>query len=207
MFRARLITLLTLAALALGAVGASSASAASPAWTVEGATLGVGAKEAIAETTTVKETFVIKGASWGIECPSVKFSEAFIEGEKTRKEKSIILEGCKAIKSTCKVATIETKPLTSHLIGTAGHYKLEFEPTTPGGPVATITLSGTGCLGSFSIGGTMACNYPEVESEKKDHVLEFTLTSGTNLKHGTEEVTLAGKDEFWLTSNKLWSVK
>jgi hypothetical protein len=207
---ARQFILLALAILVSTVAFTSSAQATSPAWTVEKVTLGVGMKENIAETTTVTEEFVIKGSTWGVKCPSVKFSAAFIEGEKTRKEKSIILEGCKAIGSSCKVATIETEPLTSTLSGTVGHYKLNFKPTS-GTTVATITLSGAGCPGALVVTGTMACNYPSVESEAVNHVLEFTATSGTELKREfektSEAVTLAGKDEFWLTSKKLWSVK
>src|ERR1700727_3147447 len=189
--RAGRIVLVCLVALVVGGAAAVSASAASPAWTVEGKTLATGAKEAIAETTSVTESFVIKSKAWEVKCPTVKFKEAFIEGEKTRKEKSIVFEGCEAIGSSCSITKIETEPLTSKLVGAKGAYKLEFSSSS--GTIMTVSLTGSGCPGSVAVSGTMACNYPEVETEKKDHILEFTLTSGTKLKTGTEEVTVAGK--------------
>jgi hypothetical protein len=201
------ITLCILAILALNAVVVSAASAASPAWWVEGKPLESGVKEAIAETTTVTSAFVIKGSSLGVECPTVRFDEAYIEGEKLRKEKSIVFEGCKVTgQPSCKVATIETGPLTATLEGTKEHFKLKFKPTS-GTEIATITISGSGCTGSLVIDGTMACNYPKVEAESTNHILEFTLTSGSELKHGSEEITLKGTDEFWLKSGKKWSVR
>lgn len=206
MSRIKRVALCALAAFTLSAIFASAASAASPAWLVAGSPLATGETEAIAETTEVTRPFVIATALRAIECPSVKFEEAYIEGEKTRKEKAIILEGCTVpTQPSCTVATIKTKPLTATLEGTVGNYKLNFKPTS-GTEVATITFSGSGCSGSFVITGSMACDYPEVEEEKQKHILQFTASSGSKLKRGTEEVTLSGEDVFWLSSWKKWSV-
>lgn len=198
---------IVLAMLLLGAVTASAASASSPAWIVEGKALAPGATEAIAESTKVTQVFSIKSGSFGVECPDMSLPESLIEGESTRKDKSFRMESCTVIGAPkCVAPTIALEPLTSTLEGTEGHYKLFFKPTS-GTTVAKIKFSGSECvLGTVTITGTMACEYPKVESPGKNHVLEFSLTSGTALKHGSENVTLTGDDEFWLTSGKEWWV-
>jgi hypothetical protein len=102
---------------------------------------------------------------------------------------------------------VPLEPMTSTLEGTAGAFKLKFAPTT-GTTAITLNISGIGCpiAGSIEIKGKMSCNYPGVESETKNHVLEFSLSSGTELKFGGKNVTLTGKDEFWLASNENWKV-
>lgn len=202
----RIAVVLTM--MVLGAVTASAASASSPAWIVEGSALGSGATEAIAETTKVTQVFAIKTSKWGVECSAMKLPESLIEGERTRKDKAIRMESCISIGAPkCEVPTITLQPLTSTLEGTEGHYKLFFKPTS-GTTVAKVNLSGSGCggLGIVTVTGTMACNYPEVEFPAQNHVLEFSLSSGSALEWLGEVVTLTGHDEFWLASNKKWWV-
>ena len=78
-----------------------------------------------------------------------------------------------------------------------------------GEPVARIELSGGECsVTSVELTGTMACNYPGVESEAIDHELEFTTGSGSKLEALGGSVTLTGLDVFWLALPKTeWSVK
>ncbi|HEY3829325.1 MAG TPA: hypothetical protein VGL57_09025 [Solirubrobacteraceae bacterium] len=191
----------------LGAVAASAASAASPAWWVAGTLLK--GTEAISETTTVTKAFSITANSYGVECGSVALEGASIEAEKTAKFKAIAFGGCKVLESSsCTVpTTIKTEPLTATLEGTTGHFKLNFAPTTMGKPLVVIKFSGAKCaLETATLTGTMACNYPGVETEAIIHELEFTATSGSHLKEGSLEVKLAGIDDFWLTPEKKWSV-
>jgi hypothetical protein len=201
------ITLCLLAVFALSAVLASAASAASPAWWVEGSLLAAGKTEAVAETTTVAENFVVKDKSFGVECTSVQLEKTSIEGEKTAKLEAIVLKGCKDLtQSHCEVATIKTNPLTATLEGTSEHFKLNFKPTK-GESVATVHFSGSECtFSSIVLHGSMACNYPKVESEAVIHELEFTASSGSKLEALGEEVELRGFDDFWLKSEKKWSV-
>jgi hypothetical protein len=204
----RVAVLSAVAMLVLCATLTSTASATTPAWIVAGSPLASGATEAIAETTTVTEVFSIKSPEWGITCTTMKLPESLIEGERTRKDKSIRMENCKLIGvPTCKIATIPLEPLTSTLEGTSGAFKLKFSPTS-GTTVASLNLSSAGCgsRGIVPVSGTMSCNYPGVETEGKNHVLEFSLTSGTELKEAGEPVTLTGRDEFWLASGKSWKV-
>jgi len=204
---------LVLALLVLGAAFASSASATTPAWIVAGSPLAAGKTEPLAESTNVKETFAIKtkvaGASVKVECTGMSLPASLIEGERTRKDNPFEMEGCTFTgPASCTIpATFPLKNLTSTLEGTAGAFKLKFVPAS-GTAVMSIAVSGAGCAlaGEFVIEGTMSCNYPGVETEQQNHTLEFSLTSGTELKHGTEKVTLTGKDEFWLTSGKKWKV-
>jgi hypothetical protein len=202
---------LMLAMLVLGAAFASSASATTPQWIVAGSPLGVGATEAIASSTTVTETFSIKPQTVNIklECSKISLSKSLIKGERTREDNAFKLESCTFTgPANCTgPSSLMLEPLTSTLEGTAGSFKLKFKPTS-GETVMTINVSGAGCAlaGSFVIKGTMSCNYPGVETETENHVLEFSLASGSELKHGSEKVNLTGKDEFWLNSGKSWKV-
>jgi hypothetical protein len=204
---------LALAMLVVSAVLASSAAATTPQWIVEGSPLAAGAKEPLAESTKVTETFAIKstvsGVSLKVACTGMTLHGARIVGEQTRIDEHFKMEGCTFTgPPNCSVpSAIELESLTSMLEGSSGSFKLKFVPTVAG-PVMTINISGAGCAiaGAFVVKGTMSCNYPGVETEAKNHLLEFSLTSGTELLHGTDKVTLTGKDEFWLTSNKNWKV-
>lgn len=212
-FSRRAAASIVLALLMLGAALASSASATTPAWIVAGSPLVSGATEALAESTSVTEAFAIKGktggVSWNVQCTTMKLHESLIEGERTRKDNPIQMGGCvlSGLPHCAVPSAIEFAPLTSTLEGTAGSFKLKFAPSS-GTEVVTVNISGAECIavGSFIVTGTMSCDYPGVETEQKNHTLEFTLTSGSELKHGTEAVKLTGKDEFWLTSGKSWKV-
>jgi len=212
-FSRRAATPIVLALLVLGAALASSASATTPAWIIAGSPLATGETAALAESTTVTETFAIKGVTagvaWKTQCTTMKLPKSTIEGERTRRDEPVRMEGCSLSGAAhCEVpSTIEFDPLTSTLEGTAGSFKLKFVPSS-GTEVVTVNISGTGCAitGPFIIKGTMSCNYPGVETEAINHVLEFSLTSGSELKHAGEKVTLTGKDEFWLASGLKWKV-
>jgi hypothetical protein len=213
MKRSRLAAIpFVLALFLVSAVLASSASATTPQWIVEGKALG--AAEPLAKSTKVTETFAIKavvvGVNVKVECTAMSLPKSKIEGERTRVDNPFEMEGCALTTgpAACSIpASFPLEPLTSTLEGTAGAFKLKFAPTTET-PVMTIVISGTGCpiAGELPIKGTMSCNYPGVETETKNHVLEFSLSSGTELKFGGKNVTLTGKDEFWLSSNKNWKV-
>jgi hypothetical protein len=205
---------LVLAAFVVSALLASSASATTPQWIVEGKALAVGATEEIASTTTVSETFsfqlTVAGVLFKTECKTMTLPKSFIKGESTREDKSFEMGNCSlaAGPKTCSVpATMALEPLTSTLEGTAGSFKLKFAPKE-GTKVMTLVFSGAECpiAGNHEVTGTMSCNYPGVETEQKNHVLEFSLTSGTELKTGGAKVLLTGKDEFWLVTNKKWKV-
>jgi hypothetical protein len=194
----------------LSATFASAASAASPAWWRAGSPLKTGETAAIAETTEVATPFRVEIGSYGIQCDSVRLEGTFLEGEKTGKGHSIVLSGCTDLtQPSCEVATIKSAPLSLVLEGEKTEkFKLNFKPTS-GTEVATVKISGSSC--SFSkivLTGSMACNYPKVETEARVHELEFTTSSGTNLKaEGTLEAKFTGLDDFWLVSEKNWSVK
>lgn len=157
----------TLAILALGAT-ASTAVAISPHWVVAGKALAPGATEAIAESNTVTETFAIKTPKWGLECTSMKLSESFIEGENIRKDTVMNPESCKAVGfPSCKPG-LKLSSLTSTLEGTAGHYKLNFKPSS-GTTVAIVTLAGAGCgeLGKLVVTGTWRATTRESKRNRK----------------------------------------
>lgn len=204
------ITLCIVAMLMLSAVAATAASAASPAWWVAKSQLKTGAKEAVANTTKVNKPFVIEGGPIKVECTSIALEEAVIEGENTGHEHAIVFKGCEDVtQKPCTVISTTSDPLKETLEGKTGSFKLNFEPTS-GKEVGTVILSGSGCTATkLILVGSMACEYPNVETEAFAHVLDFTLTSGTKLEAlglGIK-VKLTGENEFWLASEKLWSAR
>lgn len=212
MLRIKQITLCLLAVFALSAIAASAASAASPLWWVAGSPLKAGATLALAETTTVSTPFIIEAESvgYGVKCESIQLEKSFIEGEKTAKT-VIVFKSCKDLtQKNCAVATITTNPLTATLEGTTEKFRLNFKPTS-GTEVTTVHFSGSECsFPSIVIDGTMACNYPNVETEKFSHELEFTKSSGSNLETTIivpTKVKMTGIDKFWLASEKNWAVR
>ena len=203
--RVQQIILCLLAALALNVVVASAASA-SPAWWVKGKLLALGATEPMAETTEVTEPFLVKTALGSVECKSVNINTGLIEGEAKAAVKALDVGECVYLKRpNCKVLPITTEPLSITLEGELKHLKLNFKPTTPG-TFMTVNFSGAECpVTSLTFEGSMACNYPNVETEATSHLEEFTATSGTKLNDGIEKVELKGLDRFWLASGKEWS--
>jgi hypothetical protein len=209
---AKRVILCLLTALAVNAAVASAASA-SPAWWVMGKALATGATDLLAEATEVVEPFVVKEVATGeaVECKSVKIDEGFIEGESKAAVKALLVGECSYLtKPSCKVLPITTKPLSITLEGEPKALKLNFKPTT-GTEVATVEFSGAGCPSMVVLKGTMACNYPGVETEAVSHLLEFTANSGTtllsNFGSGFKKAELKGLDRFWLASEKDWSAR
>jgi hypothetical protein len=205
---------IVLAALVVSALFASSASATTPVWIIEGAHLEKNATQALAKTTNVTETFSIKlsvaGTPIKIGCTGMALPQSLIKGESTREDNSFEMTSCTFTgPASCSMpASFKLQPLTSTLEGTAGAFKLKFAPTA-GTTAMKIPITGEKCAiaGKLEVTGTMSCNYPGVETEAVNHVLEFSLTSGTELKFGSSEVTLTGKDEFWLANSKKWKVE
>jgi hypothetical protein len=192
----------------------------SPKWWVEGKLL-IGS-EALAETTTVPPTepFELNMTGKGIatepftiRCSSVRLENAEIEGPSTRREEHVVYENCIAVgKTECTVATTPTQPLQAHLEGTSGNEKLRFLPQS-GKEIANWVVTGSLCKvkGEYEADGEMICNYKFVETEKFEHPLEFTATSGSKVKvrvnHAAKEtaVPFTGTDEVHLASGKNWS--
>jgi hypothetical protein len=159
--------------------------------------------EPIAESTTVTAPFKLiltqeKISEIGsIQCSEVKVKGGTIEAPSTRTESAVEYAGCKvyepkpnsAVENTkCVVAGSHfvTNPLKGTLEGPPGSEKLKFVPQS-GSELGVFEIEGPSCSfkGLFHADGDMVCNYDEVETEKVEHPLEFTPSSGT-------EVTLSG---------------
>jgi hypothetical protein len=191
-----------------------------PKWWVEGKLL-VGS-EALTETTTVPATepfelnMMGKGIAmepFTIRCSSVRLENAKIEGPSTRREEHVVYENCIAVgKTECTVATTPTQPLQAQLEGSSGNEKLRFVPQS-GKEIANYVVTGASCKvkGEYEADGEMICNYKFVETESLEHPLEFTASSGSNVKvrvnHAAKEtaVPFTGTDEVHLASGKMWS--
>ena len=131
-----------------------------------------------------------------------------IESPNVRKEEALLFEKCSVVgEPSCKVS-IKTRPLVAKLEGSTGAIKLRFVPES-GTEIAKWTI--TGCTahternGKYEADGTMDCNYSGVETESKEHPLEFTATSGSSVKVNGEPSEFTGTDKVHLASNKLWS--
>ncbi len=207
MSRASRLMLLLL--VALGAIGLNAplASAASPAWWVSGSLLASGAKEAVAEATKVEEPFRVKVTGLTTECKAITAKEAFIEGEK-HAAGTLVFSECSVVGvENCSIAPVTTRPLSVTLEGPKGSLKLNFKPAE-GKVIYTATLSGSGCpVKTVTVEGSMACNYPDVEKESLEHELEFSLSSGTEIKANGKTAELTGIDKFKLKSGNLWSAR
>lgn len=197
-----------------------------PKWWSEGKLMT--GSEPIAESTTVTAPFKLtltqeKISEIGsIQCSEVKVKGGTIEAPGTRTESAVEYAGCKvyepkpnsAVENTkCIVAGSHfvTNPLKGTLEGPHGAEKLKFVPQS-GSELGLFEIEGASCSfkGLFHADGDMVCNYEEVETEKVEHPLEFTPSSGT-------EVTLSGPAQtepkrgvtvsykVHLSSGKLWS--
>lgn len=203
------IALCLLAVSAVSAIGVATASAESPAWWVEGSPLPSGATEGVAEKTEVLKPFKATAGKITAECASARTRSALIEGEKKAAANALIFEECSTSTAGCTVSPIETKPLSILLEGASKELKLDFTPAS-GKEIETISFSGSGCLTSkLVLIGSMACNYPGVESETTLHLLEFTAGSGSKLEvaETKEKAELTGLDRFSLASGKNWSAR
>jgi hypothetical protein len=199
------VSVCVLATLICGSAFVASASAA-PAFWVEGKLLATGSTEAIAEKTEVVRPFVVSAAGGSAECRVARASSALIEGENKAAARALIFEECSTSQENCKVVSpITTKPLTILLEGTSGALKLNFKPAS-GNIIETVEFSGSGCKARrLVLEGSMACNYPGVETEATDHLLEFSAGSGSRLEVAGKPAELSGLDKFWLASKKLWA--
>lgn len=205
MSKVRTIVLGLLGVLALSAVAAPVASA-SPRWWV-GEKLLAG-EAALAEATNVTKPLVMKTSKFSFECKKVKIRNGVIESASSRKEKAEVFEECSVSTPECKLATTETKPLKATLEGSTGAIKLKFEPQT-GTEIGTVEITGASCAikGSYTISGTMVCNYNGVETESTEHPLEFTPTSGSEVKLNTLSAEFTGTDKVSLASGQMWSAR
>jgi hypothetical protein len=207
MSRTRTITLGLLAAFALSAVTASAASAVTPKWWLAGNLLTGSA--ALAEETNVTSALKIKTTTFTFECKKVKIKKGFIESPSSRSEEAEIFEECSVVsRPECSIGATSTKPLKAVLERVGEAIKLKFEPQT-GTEVATIKVTGATCAlaGSYTLTGTMVCEYPGVESETIEHPLEFTPTSGSSVKVGALAAEFTGTDKVSLVSGKTWSAR
>jgi hypothetical protein len=200
---------------ALSAIAAPIASAAEgPEWWVEKSLLK--GSEGIAEETKVPKAFRIEAhgekiTSFFIECSELKVKKGAITAPSTRTEEGVVFEKCIAVgKTACTVATTMTKPLTAELEGPPGAIKLKFKPKS-GTEIGTFHVTGPaltcGAEGFYQADGTMICNYSGVETESKEHPLEFSPSSGSKVEVGGKPSEFTGTDEVHLVSKKLWSAR
>jgi hypothetical protein len=209
--RIRILFVSLLAVFVSSALMVSVASAAeTPEWWVAGSLLK--GSEALAETTKVTEPFrlpltIEHRVAATIKCGNVRLKNAQIENTNERSEEAVVYEKCEVEgMPTCEVKEpVVTAPLKARLEGSTGAIKLRFKPKS-GTEIATYHLSACGSLtGSFRASGEMICNYKGVETEKEEHPLEFTATSGSKVEVNGEPSEFSGTDVVHLASGKLWS--
>jgi hypothetical protein len=190
---------------ALSAIAAPAASASPKWWVAEKLFEG---KAALAEETSVTKPLKVEASGLTLECKKVKVKSGLIESPSSRSEKAEVFEECQAGGSACKTGTTETKPLKATLEGSTGAIKLKFEPQT-GKEIAKFEITGASCTikGTYTLTGTMICNYNGVETESIEHPLEFTPTSGSEVEVNSKSAKFSGTDEVLLASGEKWSAR
>jgi hypothetical protein len=209
----KIATLLVVLGTMAASAGFSAAAQAEEkhSWWIAGSAF-TGTAE-LAETTKVVSNFKLEmhgeGILFTIECEGVKIKGAKIENATERSDPGDTFEKCIAVgKPECTVSASTTQPLKAVVAGTTGAFKLKFEPKT-GTEIGKWTVSGALCSekGSYLANGTMICNYNGIETEALEHPLEFTTTSGSNVKVGgvSSKFTLTYEDK--LASGQKWSFR
>jgi hypothetical protein len=224
--RLRLVCLTALAVVGISAVASASASALT--WKVGGVELAAGAKEEITEATEVTENFILKTAAVTIECGTVKDVGGFIEGTKANGAAHIDFSTCAVTSSSTKcevkepiqagiaenaAKTEKAEGVVSLLEGVAGAGKVKFEPKKEieGKKVFTeivikSKLNQTcGVAKNAKVIGTATGNVVTGVPALKQP-LEFTKTSGSALKLGTEAAEFTGTVKLGLKSGSTWEV-
>jgi len=212
MSRTRFILLGLMSAVALSAVMATSALAAAPEWWVEGSVIKVAEK--IAPKGNLLTPIIIKSSKVTIECTEDTVKNGFIGPGNKNSMESLVMGGCKIpTLPSCVIPTVESNPLVFPLIRLEekGKIKLNFTPET-GKLLAKITVKGEcAAKGSYELTvgekAGMQCEYPGVETEKKEHELNFSEGAGSELLLNGEKAILTGIVHFGLASGKLWSAK
>ncbi len=216
MSRARSLVLCLLSLFTVGAITAASASAVAPEWWVAGKVIA--AEEKVAEQIKTAKATTIAGTAFTVECQSVKAAGGVIGPKNTNTLKAFVFEGCSIVGNTsCEIPTFETRPLAfplEDLKGEKEKIKLSFKPET-GNTLAVITINskkGQTCVvagkDELKTGESgMDCEYPEVEKERTEHVLQFNKGSGSKIMIGSQEVTLTTEMFARLSSGKEWSAR
>jgi hypothetical protein len=208
-------TLVGLSAVLVLAIALPAAAYAAPEWFVEGKKLEGTAS--LAKETKLKGAAVIKDKGFTMECKKVKVLGGIISG-KNENTGALSFEECKVTKPvSCEVKTIETKPLSFPLEEPGTVVKLRFKPKS-GTTIATFSC---GLLGSVELKtategggekGGMNCEYPNIAEEAKEHLLDFSASSGSEFKIKTalekeEAGEFLAEFTWWLEGFKLFSVK
>jgi hypothetical protein len=200
--------------LVLGAFAASSASAATPSWKIEGKELKAGEKAALVENITAS-THISFGRAfgWQVECTTVKARNANLEGPNLYSAERLAFGGCAftaplSDKEHCSIEGGEfiTNPVSGTLSTVGSATRLTITPTNKI-EFTELHIIGSQCVqsGKRVLKGTMGSEIMSPSLEQTSHLLNFSSTSGSELRLGSELLTLNGKEEFALTSGKKWA--
>jgi hypothetical protein len=197
--------------LAIGVVAAAPAAAASPEWWVNSSEISK--TETIAETVTVKKAATLTLGSATASCTALKMKSGSIAPHNTNKG-TLTFESCTIVGgSHCEVPNFNSEPLVFPL-ERSGSLKLNFQPAS-GSTLAVIVVKNNG--GTCSAAGTytmtsgptigMECNYPDVETEKKEHRLVFNSETGSEVFVNHTRAAFEGEFVVTLLSGNNWSAK
>jgi hypothetical protein len=213
MSKTRLIVTSLLGAYALSLAFAAAASAAEPVWWVEGAPLK-GEEKVVAKATSA---LVVETKNRKIECTSFAM-EPGVLGEGNNNSGTAVLGGCvvPAEPTKCEIASsLKSEPLLFPLENVGGVIKLKFKPKT-GEVILVVNVKNKGVetcesKGKFELKSKekagMICEYPSVETEKLEHLLDFTKLSGSEITFAGESAVFTANITFTLASGKKWSAK
>lgn len=216
MSKTRLILASILAALAVSAVASATASAA-PQYVIN--KVSFSGEETVegkvkAGTKAVLTSKLNGGAEIKIECSKGSLNTGKLRENFKGSAKAINFEECKVATPTgCSVAkTLTTNEVTAEAVdtGTVGVSE-KFAPKT-GTTFITINVSGELCAGegSYPVTGAAECEGLNPTVEEVNKGCNFTSTSGSTLKFGTNTATLIEESEFALigaNKGKTWFIK
>lgn len=206
------IQLSLLLLLAIGAVAASPASAASPEWWVEGGEIAKA--ETVAEAVVVKKAATLKIGLTTVTCSAVKIKNGVIAPKNTNSG-TFVFENCSIVgQPNCEVPSFNSEPLVFPLERVGGTLKLNFQPAS-GKVLAVVVVKNKGgtcaAAGTYTVtSGTkagMECNYPDVETEKKEHKLVFGPETGSEVFVGSIKAVFEGEFIVELLLGDKWSAK
>jgi predicted metal-binding protein len=208
--------LFLLSILAISVFGAvmSSSAFASPEWWVEGKVIKTAEK--LSSAVKVTEAITIETEELAIQCSEMKVVGGIIQPGNKNSAESLVFSSCGVVGNPeCEVEDIKTKPLVFPLEGKTGKISLNFKPES-GNVIAAVQISSCPLAeagreservitSNEETGKGMVCEYPDVETEKTAHQLNFSGTSGSQIALGGEPASFRALVQWSLFSNEKWS--
>lgn len=209
-----MLFLLSMLAISAFSACASTSAFATPEWWVEGKVIKTAEK--LSGEVKVTEAITIETEELAIQCAKMEVIGGVIRPENKNTAESLTFRNCEVAENPeCEVEDIKTKPMVFPLEGKSGKISLNFKPES-GNVIGTVQI--TNCplakvgreseqviTSNEETKKGMVCEYPDVETEKTTHQLNFSGTSGSQIALGGEPASFRALVQWALFSGKKWS--